>query len=253
MPTSNEAERIEAIGRLAGGIAHVINNLLTVIKGQTEQLLEASTDPDARLRLESIEQASDRAAVVVEQLLTFSRRQPLAPRLATFNEVLARVAPALWRALGERVGLVLRLTADPWTVLVDEDRFGQVILQLAANARDAMPSGGVLVLRTENVEADDDRLTRGALGAAPMAALVVRDTGVGMSETTRARIFEPFFTTRATRGGVGLGLAVVHGIVAQSGGEVLVESTEGQGSVFTVLLPRVADSGPVSVSSAAAD
>ncbi|NUT56842.1 MAG: response regulator [Thermoleophilia bacterium] len=218
------AQKLESLGRLAGGVAHDFNNLLTGITGYATLLLErANGDGELRRDLGEIVRAADRAADLTKQLLAFGRRQVLKPQPLDLNEVVAAVRPLLERLLGEDVALEVRIGAELGTVRADPGQIEQVIVNLAVNARDAMPNGGRLVIETRN---------RGTA-----VELVFTDTGIGMDDETRAQIFEPFFTTREQ--GVGLGLASVHGIVHQSSGEVTVESTPGVGSVFVVSLPRV--------------
>jgi PAS domain S-box-containing protein len=220
------AQKLDSLGRLAGGVAHDFNNLLTGITGYASLLLErANGDGELRRDLNEIKRAADRAAELTKQLLAFGRRQVLKPRPLDLNAVLADTGLLLRRLLGKHVELELAPADDLGTVRADPGQLEQVIVNLAVNARDAMPDGGKLRIATRN--ADDH------------VELVVSDTGVGMDEATRAQVFEPFFTTREE--GVGLGLASVYGIVHQSGGEVTVESEPGVGSTFVVRLPRVAD------------
>jgi PAS domain S-box-containing protein len=224
------AQKLESIGRLAGGVAHDFNNLLTAITGYTSLLLER-TNGDSELThdLGEIHRASERAARLTRQLLAFGRRQVLQPQALDLNEVLAETGSLLRRLLGEHVVLELRPSPGLGTVRVDPGQIEQVIVNLAVNARDAMPDGGRLTITTRELELDGRGLVE----------LEVRDTGIGMDAETQAQIFEPFFTTRAA--GSGLGLASVHGIVLQSDGEVSVESEPGAGSSFRVRLPRVAE------------
>ena len=218
------AQKLESLGRLAGGVAHDFNNLLTGITGYSSLLLERTQeDPDVHRDLTEIKRAADRAAELTRQLLAFGRRQLLSPQPVDLNAVVAEVTAMLRRLLGESIELVLRTADDLGTVRADPGQLEQVIVNLAVNARDAMPAGGTLTLETRN--------------AGDCVELVVGDDGVGMDEDTRARIFDPFFTTRDE--GVGLGLASVYGIVHQSGGSVAVESEPGAGSTFTVSLPCV--------------
>ena len=218
------AQRLESLGRLAGGVAHDFNNLLTGITGYATLLLErANGDGELRRDLGEIVRAADRAAELTKQLLAFGRRQVLKPRPLDLGVVVTEVRPLLERLLGEDVVLEVREADALGTVRADPGQLEQVLVNLAVNARDAMPNGGRFTIETRNRDGCVD--------------LVCSDTGSGMDEATLAQIFEPFFTTREQ--GVGLGLASVHGIVHQSSGEVTVESTPGVGSVFTVSLPRV--------------
>jgi two-component system, cell cycle sensor histidine kinase and response regulator CckA len=220
------AQKLDSLGRLAGGVAHDFNNLLTGISGYASLLLErANGDGELRRDLNEIKRAADRAAELTKQLLAFGRRQVLKPRPLDLNAVLADTGLLLRRLLGDLVELELHPGDDLGTVRADPGQIEQVIVNLAVNARHAMPDGGTLTIATRN--------------AGDHVELVVGDTGVGMDEATRAQVFEPFFTTREE--GVGLGLASVHGIVHQSGGEVTVESAPGVGTTFVVRLPRVAD------------
>jgi PAS domain S-box-containing protein len=218
------AQKLESLGRLAGGVAHDFNNLLTGITGYATLLLErANGDGELRRDLGEIVRAAERAAELTKQLLAFGRRQVLKPRPLDLREVVAELRPLLERLLGEDIALEVRDADELGTVRADPGQIEQVIVNLAVNARDAMPNGGRFTIETRNRDRYVD--------------LVCTDTGTGMEEATLAQIFEPFFTTREQ--GVGLGLASVHGIVHQSSGEVAVESTPGVGSTFTISLPRV--------------
>ena len=230
------AQKLESLGRLAGGVAHDFNNLLTGIIGYASLLLErANGDAELSRDLSEIVRAADRAADLTKQLLAFGRRQVLKPRPLDLNLALDEVSTLLERLIGESVELEIGKGSELGTVRADPGQIEQVIVNLAVNAKNAMPDGGKLTIETRN--------------AADAVELVFRDTGIGMDEQTLAQIFEPFFTTREQ--GVGLGLASVHGIVHQSGGELSVESMPGEGTVFTVRLPRVfelpgpADHGPM--------
>ena len=235
-----QALKMEAIGRLAGGIAHDFNNVLAVILGQAELLLTALPDGDPRRRrVESIHQAADRAATLTRQLLAFSRKQLLQPRLLDLNNVVGRIVLMLKSLLGEDIELVVKTAAEVAPAKADPGQLDQVVLNLALNARDAMPQGGQLTLETADVELDE-MFARRNPGAYPgqYVMLAVSDTGVGMDADTRAHLFEPFFTTKEMGKGTGLGLATVYGIVKQSDGYIRVESELGRGSRFTVYLPR---------------
>ncbi|MCP9487039.1 MAG: PAS domain S-box protein [Gaiellaceae bacterium MAG52_C11] len=224
------AQKLESIGRLAGGVAHDFNNLLTAISGYTSLLLER-THGDVELAhdLGEIRRAAERAAELTSQLLAFGRRQVLQPRAVDLNEVLTEIGSLLLRLLGEHIELELRPAPALGAVRVDPGQIEQVIVNLAVNARDAMPDGGRLTISTRARE----------LETGPGIELEVADTGVGMDEQTKAQVFEPFFTTRAK--GNGLGLATVYGIVSQSGGAITVESRPGEGSTFRIRLPRVSE------------
>jgi signal transduction histidine kinase/CheY-like chemotaxis protein len=228
-----QAQKMEAIGRLAGGIAHDFNNLLMIIMGHGELLRRSLGPEDPRLRkVQHVMGASERAARLVRQLLAFSRKQALEPQVVDVNALVAETARMLRPLLGEDVKVVTRLAPALARARVDPAQIDQVLMNLAVNARDAMPRGGTLALETANVEAGP------GVPSGAWVALTVRDTGEGMDEATRARAFEPFFTTKAGLGGTGLGLAMVYGIVQQSGGIVTLDSEPGRGSSFRILLPR---------------
>nr|MBA3553467.1 PAS domain S-box protein [Gemmatimonadales bacterium] len=237
-----QAQKMEAVGQLAGGIAHDFNNLLTAIIGNAEMLLAemGSLDP-RRMDVSEINRAAHRAATLTRQLLAFSRKQVLQPRIVSLNEIVADLSAMLRRIIGEDIELRLDLDADLGQVLADAGQLEQVITNLAVNARDAMPQGGTLTLRTANVAAEDvpagDPEAPPLLG--PLVVVSVADTGTGMDERTQARLFEPFFTTKELGRGTGLGLATVYGIVRQSGGHIRVRTQLHQGSTFSVYLPRV--------------
>ena len=226
-----QSQKLEAIGTLAGGVAHDFNNLLTVISGFTQlALIQASQGRAAQDDLRQVAGAADRASHLTRQLLAFGRKQVLQPRVLDLADVVAGIEPMLRRLIGEHIELRSQHARPAARVHADPGQLEQVIVNLAVNARDAMPNGGVLTIATEHGTGGDSGLVR----------LVVRDTGIGMSESTRARIFEPFFTTKPVGDGTGLGLSTVHGIVGQSGGTVEVETAPGKGATFLVRLPRVA-------------
>jgi PAS domain S-box-containing protein len=236
-----QAQKMEAVGQLAGGIAHDFNNLLTAIQGNAELLLTALDGHDPRrMDVHEIGRAAHRAATLTRQLLAFSRKQVLQPRIVNLNLVVTDLTAMLRRIIGEDVELQLDLDPRLGPVLADAGQVEQVITNLSVNARDAMPLGGTLTLRTRNVSADE--VPAGDPEAPPLlgelVALSVADTGTGMDERTRARLFEPFFTTKELGRGTGLGLATVYGIVRQSGGHIRVGTRLGEGSTFTVYLPR---------------
>jgi two-component system cell cycle sensor histidine kinase/response regulator CckA len=236
-----KAQKMEAVGQLAGGVAHDFNNLLGVIAGYSELLIrELPPDTRERKRAEEIKRASDRAAALTRQLLAFSRRQLLQPKVLDLNEVVAEVEKMMRRLISESIQIVTVATANLGKVRGDAGQIEQVIMNLAINARDAMPSGGRLVIETGNIELDETYVrTHPEARPGPHVMLAVSDTGHGMDAKTMARIFEPFFTTKEEGKGTGLGLATVYGIVHQSGGTVNVYSEPGRGTTFKVYLPRI--------------
>jgi two-component system cell cycle sensor histidine kinase/response regulator CckA len=246
-----QAEKMEAIGRLAGGVAHDFNNLLTVISGYAELLL-ARPETTGREQLGEIAHAAEQAAALTRQLLAFSRRQVLHPRVLDLDAIVAGMEPMVRRIIGDDVNVGVRLAGDLPAVEADQAQLERVILNLAANARDAMPDGGRLTIETAAVELDEDYIaSRGDGTPGPNVLLAVSDTGVGMSEDVQRHLFEPFFTTKAPGAGTGLGLATVFGVVKQSGGSIYVYSEEGRGTTFKIYLP--AAPGQVDADSAGGD
>ncbi len=256
------SQRLESIGRLAGGIAHSFNNLLAAVGFHVDLLLERTGSEEFRRRHgEEIRKAADRAAVLARQLLAFSRKQALQPERLRVGQAVASMLPMLRRLIGEHIELATDLPASTGAVNADFGQLEQVILNLVVNAGDAMPDGGRLALRVANVEntentenagrgasgRDATMATAGAAGLelppGPYVGLTVSDTGCGMTPEVKARLFEPFFSTKPPDKGTGLGLATVHGIVRQSGGDIRVETEPGKGSSFHVFLPRLADTG----------
>jgi signal transduction histidine kinase/CheY-like chemotaxis protein len=235
-----QAQKLESIGRLAGGVAHDFNNLLTAIGGYAEMLgadLDAGNPGQRNIR--GIRQAADQAASLTRQLLAFSRNQELRPSVIDLREVLATVEPLLNRLLGERIQLVFRPSDELWATLADQSQIESVLVNLAVNARDAMPDGGTITFETANVELDET-YARSHADVVPgaYAMVAVSDTGTGMDAETASRIFEPFFTTKEAGKGTGLGLSTVYGTIRQSGGYIWVYSEPGEGTLFKIYLPR---------------
>jgi two-component system, cell cycle sensor histidine kinase and response regulator CckA len=231
------AQQLEAIGRLAGGVAHDFNNILSIIMGHGELLLGSDVDERARSGLEQIRRAAERAASLTQQLLAFSRKQVLQPKVLDLNEAVADVQKMLARVIGEDIELISKLHPSVVTVRADPGQVEQVLMNLAINARDAMPQGGRLTMETSNVEISAERGRDLDLAPGRYAMLTVSDTGHGMEPATLAHVFEPFFTTKPMGKGTGLGLATVYGIVKQSGGSIHAESEAGRGAVFGIYLP----------------
>jgi two-component system cell cycle sensor histidine kinase/response regulator CckA len=235
-----QSQKMEAVGKLAGGIAHDFNNVLTAIIGYSDLLLQTRRPSDPGYRhVINIKSSANRAAELVSQLLAFSRRQTLKPEVLRLSEQLTDMAVLLNRLLGEKIELKILPGRDLWDVKADRTQLDQVIMNLAVNARDAMPDGGSLVIRTRNIaERDSQKLEGQALPLGEYVLIEVEDTGHGMTAEVQEKIFEPFFTTKGVGKGTGLGLATVYGIVKQTGGYVFVESAPGKGTVFRVYLPR---------------
>ncbi len=237
-----QSQKMEAIGRLAGGIAHDFNNLLMVISGYSEFLLDRlGPDPALRAPAQEIAGAAVRATSLTRQLLAFSRKQMLAPKILDLNGVVTENLKMLTRVIGEDIDLVMVPAAELGAVRADASQIEQVIMNLAVNARDAMPSGGRLTIETSNVSVDEEHARfHPPLASGNYVMLAISDTGAGMDSETQSRIFEPFFTTKGPKG-TGLGLSTVYGIVKQSGGYIWVYSEPGKGTTFKIYLPRVAE------------
>ena len=237
-----QSQKMEAVGRLAGGIAHDFNNLLMVISGYSEFLLDRlGPDPALRGPAQEIAGASQRASSLTRQLLAFSRKQMLAPKILDLNGVVTENLKMLTRVIGEDIDLLMVPASSLGAVRADAGQIDQVIMNLAVNARDAMPSGGKLTIETSNVSLDEEYARFHApLRAGEYVMLSISDTGLGMDSETQSHIFEPFFTTKGPKG-TGLGLSTVYGIVKQSGGYIWVYSEPGKGSTFKIYLPRVAE------------
>jgi signal transduction histidine kinase/CheY-like chemotaxis protein len=235
-----QSQKMEAIGTLAGGIAHDFNNVLSVIMGYAQIVLdEVPRDSHWRTDLEEVVKAGARASALTRQILAFSRKQILQPEVLDPNEACRALAPMLRRLLGEHIDLRVHLDAEVGRIKADASQLEQVIMNLAVNARDAMPSGGQLTIETANVELDDAYVrTHLESAAGPHVMIAVTDTGHGMDKELTGRIFEPFFTTKVRGKGTGLGLSTVFGIVKQSGGSIWVYSERGRGTTFKVYFPR---------------
>lgn len=248
-----QAQKMEAVGQLAGGVAHDFNNLLTVITNYAQIVLEdQGKDGTAASELNEIKSAAERAAGLTRQLLAFSRQQLLQPRVLDLNKVSLGLTAMLQRLIGEDIRIVTNIAPKVGVVLADPGQIEQVIMNLAVNARDAMPRGGTITLETANVELGDWKMHDFGTDAPPgtYTMLAISDTGCGMDRATQARIFEPFFTTKEPGRGTGLGLATVYGIVKQSGGFVWVYSEIDQGTIFKIYLPH-AGSGSIETMKAA--
>lgn len=237
-----QAQKMEAVGRLAGGIAHDFNNLLTIIRGAAEVLEERWPDDPANLGVvREIGDAAGRASALTEQLLAFGRRQMVLPRPMNLNHAILRIQGMLQRLAGEDITLEIQLDQSLGHVKMDPIQVDQILINLAANARDAMPNGGAIVLRTFNCQVSQPSLGQAGLKAGSYTCLSFSDGGCGMDRETLSHIFEPFFTTKEPGKGNGLGLSTVYGIVQQSGGEILVRSKPGEGALFTLYLPHTTE------------
>lgn len=238
-----QAQKLESIGQLAGGIAHDFNNLLTVIGGYTQMALASTSDGVvAREYLEQVQKATERASNLTKQLLAFSRRQVIAPKVINLNEAVVNSQQILLRLIAENIEFTTSLDPNLGQVNIDPTQFEQVLINLVVNARDAMPDGGSLVICTQNEWIPDKIAKRHPdLSAGEYVLLSVTDNGIGIDKAVQSRIFEPFFTTKEAGKGSGLGLSMCYGIIRQNNGHISVESQPGNGSTFRVLIPRVAD------------
>jgi len=244
-----QAQKMESIGQLASGVAHDFNNLLTVIRGYADLLQRkmGASGPWTE-GLEQIRRASERAAALTRQLLAFSRQQILSPIILDLNDLVTDLDKMLGRLIGEDITLTTILQPELWYITADPGQIEQVIMNLVVNARDAMPTGGKIVIETKNIYLDESYAqTHFEVPIGPCVMLAVTDTGHGMDKPTMARIFEPFFTTKEQGKGTGLGLATVYGIVKQSGGDIAVDSEPGQGTTFKIYLPATEESTSISL------
>jgi two-component system, cell cycle sensor histidine kinase and response regulator CckA len=236
------AQKMDAVGRLAGGIAHDFNNLLTIIRGAAEVLLDRCQDSATSLStVKEIGDAAERAAALTEQLLAFGRRQMVRPRPMELNRSILRMQSMLQRLVGEDVTLEIQLAENLDHVKMDPIQVDQILINLSANARDAMPHGGAIAIRTFNWQLSHPHMNETGLNAGRYVCLLFSDTGLGMSQETQSHIFEPFYTTKEVGKGTGLGLSTVYGIVRQLGGQILVRSAPGEGTTFTLYLPRTTE------------
>jgi len=235
-----QAQKMEAVGRLAGGVAHDFNNVLTAIFGYADLLLDGLPADDRRREdVEEIKRAGNRAAALTRQLLAFSRKQVMQPRRLNLNETIDSIRKLLAKLVGDDIELRFELDPDVGFVLADPGQLEQVLMNLAANARDAMPEGGRLTMRTSSMElTPEDTTALAGIQPGQFVVLGVSDTGHGVPDEARPHIFEPFFTTKPQGEGTGLGLATVYGIVKQSGGWIYLDETPGQGASFSLYLPR---------------
>jgi len=235
-----QAQKMEAVGRLAGGVAHDFNNVLTAIFGYADLLLDGLPADDRRREdVEEIKRAGNRAAALTRQLLAFSRKQVMQPRRLNLNETIDSIRKLLAKLVGDDIELRFELDPDVGFVLADPGQLEQVLMNLAANARDAMPEGGRLTMRTSSMElTPEDTTALAGIQPGTFVVLGVSDTGHGVPDEARPHIFEPFFTTKPQGEGTGLGLATVYGIVKQSGGWIYLDETPGQGASFSLYLPR---------------
>lgn len=237
-----QAQKLEAVGRLAGGVAHDFNNLLSVIMCCASLLEREDSPVSSEQAAAEIRQASERAAILTRQLLAFSRQQVLAPCVLDLNEVVRGTGEMLGRVIGEDIELSMVTHAELWRTRMDRSQLEQVLMNLVVNARDAMPGGGKLLIETRNEEiSDDDGAGAAGVGSGCWVVIRVRDTGIGMDEVTAARAFEPFYSTKPPGRGTGLGLSTVYGIVKQSGGQIVLTTAKERGTTFDIYLPHTLD------------
>jgi PAS domain S-box-containing protein len=240
-----QAQKMEAVGRLAGGVAHDFNNLLMVVSGYTEVLMEALDQNDPLLvKVQAIQQAADRATTLTRQLLAFSRKQLLELKVVDVNSIVADMERLLRPLIGENIDLTTKLTPNVGHTRADAGQLEQVIMNLVVNAKDAMPDGGRILIQTSEADPDTARREHSLIEPGTYILLSVSDTGAGMDRETQSRIFEPFFTTKEKGKGTGLGLSTVYGIVKQGGGYIFAQSEPGRGTTFRIYLPRVPDPAP---------
>ena len=234
-----QAQKMEAVGQLTGGVAHDFNNILTVITGTIEILADAVADrPELAAIAKMIDEAAERGANLTQYLLAFARKQPLQPRETDINSLIIEAATLLRSTLGEHVEIESLFADDVWPALVDRNQLATALLNLALNARDAMPDGGKLIIETRNVHLDAGYASVNAdVRPGPYVLVAVSDTGSGIPEAVRDKVFEPFFTTKETGKGTGLGLSMVYGFVKQSGGHIKIYSEEGHGTTDQALSP----------------
>ncbi|HUO31062.1 MAG TPA: response regulator [Bryobacteraceae bacterium] len=233
-----QAQKMEAVGRLAGGVAHDFNNLLTIVTGYADLLLGGDLEPSQRTALEEIRRAAERGGALTHQLLAFSRGQPFTPRTVQLNGLIVNMEKMLSRLIGEDIELITIPAADPATIVTDSGQLEQVIMNVVVNARDAMPGGGKLIIETANSEVDQTYAGMHVdLKPGSYVVLAISDTGMGMDSETIAHVFEPFFTTKAPGKGTGLGLATAYGIVKQSGGAISIYSEPSRGTTVKIHLP----------------
>jgi nitrogen-specific signal transduction histidine kinase/CheY-like chemotaxis protein len=240
-----QSQKLDAIGHLTGGVAHDFNNILTVITGTVEILADAvAHSPQLAAIARMIDDAAWRGADLIKQLLAFARKQPLQPQSTDVNRLVLDTAKLLRPTLGESVEIKMTLEEDAWPAMIDPSQLGTALINLAVNARDAMPGGGKLIIETGNVMLDASFATIHAeeVGPRPYVMIAVTDTGVGIPADIRDRVFEPFFTTKEVGQGTGLGLSMVYGFVKQSGGHIKIDSEEGHGTTFKLYLPRSSES-----------